>query len=158
MLAGRFLVSGQLPHPRLRVTGAHQRLPDQDRIDPDPLQLVELLAALVSAFGDDRLPGRNVGDQLMRGLDGHAEVAKVAVGAALNGRVEVAGPDQFRLDDIVRRYLASRHDPRSVIADPNAHYYGAKLGERTLVPENNATIGETSFDDWLSRQLVSATA
>jgi len=76
----------------------------------------------------------------------------------LNGIVEVAGPEQFRLDELVRRYLGARDDPRSVIADPNARYYGAELRERTLVADNNATIGETRFEDWLSRQLVSATA
>jgi uncharacterized protein YbjT (DUF2867 family) len=85
-------------------------------------------------------------------------VTRVAVGAPVNGIVEIAGPEQFRLDDIVRRYLSARDDPRSVIADPTARYYGAELGERTLVPETNAAIGETRFEDWLSHQLVSATA
>jgi uncharacterized protein YbjT (DUF2867 family) len=70
----------------------------------------------------------------------------------------VAGPEQFRLDELVRRYLAARDDPRSVISDPHARYYGAELGERTLVPDNNATIGETRFEDWLSRQFASTTA
>jgi len=86
------------------------------------------------------------------------EVVKVAVGAPLNGIIELGGPEQFRLDDLVRRYLAARDDRRSVIVDPNARYYGAKLGERTLVPDNNATIGETRFEDWLSRQFVGATS
>jgi uncharacterized protein YbjT (DUF2867 family) len=85
-------------------------------------------------------------------------VARVAVGAPLNGIVEVAGPEQFRLDELVGRYLRARGDRRPVIADPHARYYGAELGERTLVPDSNATIGETRFDDWLSRQFVSATA
>ena len=85
-------------------------------------------------------------------------VARVAVGAPVNGIVEVAGPEQFRLDDLVRRYLGARDDPRSVIADPNARYFGALVGERTLMPDNNATIGETRFEDWLARQSVSATA
>ena len=84
-------------------------------------------------------------------------VTKVAVGAAVSGIIEVAGPEQFRLDEIVRRYLTARDDPRSVIADPHARYYGAELGERTLVPDN-ATIGETRFEDWLSRQFASTTA
>jgi uncharacterized protein YbjT (DUF2867 family) len=85
-------------------------------------------------------------------------VAKVAVGAPLNAIIEVAGPEQFRLDELVRRYLGARDDPRSVIADPSARYYGAGLGERTLLPAGNATIAETRFEDWLSRQFVSATA
>ena len=86
------------------------------------------------------------------------EVANVAIGAPLNGIVEIGGPEQFRLDEVVGRYLAARDDPRSVIADPHARYYGAELGERTLVPDSNATIGATRFEDWLSRQLVSAPA
>jgi uncharacterized protein YbjT (DUF2867 family) len=96
--------------------------------------------------------------QPMAAEDVATAVATVAVGAPLNGIVEVAGPEQFHLDEIVRRYLAAREDPRSVIADPNARYYGAELGERTLVPDINATIGETRFEDWLSRQFVSVTA
>ena len=67
----------------------------------------------------------------------------------MNGIVEVAGPKQFRLDDLVRRYLGAHHDRRSVIADPHARYFGAELGERTLVPDH-ATLGAIGFDDWLS--------
>jgi len=96
--------------------------------------------------------------QPMAAEDVATEVAKVAVSAPLNGIVEVAGPEKFRLDELVRRYLAARDDPRSVIADPNARYYGAKLEERTLVADENATLGETRFEDWLSHQVVTATA
>ena len=95
--------------------------------------------------------------QPMAAEDVATAVTKVAVGAPLNGIVEVAGPEQFRLDELAGRYLAARDDRRSVIADPNARYYGAELGERTLVPDNTATIGETRFDNWLSRQFVGAT-
>ena len=96
--------------------------------------------------------------QPMAAEDVANEVTKVAVGAPVNGIVEIGGPEQFRMDEIVRRYLAAREDARSVIADPRARYYGAELGERTLVPENNATVGEIKFEDWLSHQLVSTTA
>jgi uncharacterized protein YbjT (DUF2867 family) len=95
--------------------------------------------------------------QPMAAEDVATAVAGVAVGAPLNGILEVAGPEQFRLDEIVRRYLTARDDPRSVIADPHARYYGAELGERTLVPDN-ATTGATRFEDWLSRQFASTTA
>ena len=94
--------------------------------------------------------------QPMAAEDVATEVAKVAVGAPVNGIVEIGGPEQFRLNEIVSRYLAARDDKRSVIADPNARYSGAKLGERTLVPDSGATVGETRFEAWLSRQLVSA--
>jgi uncharacterized protein YbjT (DUF2867 family) len=94
--------------------------------------------------------------QPMAAEDVATEVTRVAVGAPLNGMIEIGGPEQFRLNEIVGRYLAARDDRRSVIADPGARYYGALLEERTLVPDNNATIGETRFEDWLSRQLVHA--
>ncbi|HUQ20668.1 MAG TPA: SDR family oxidoreductase [Gemmatimonadaceae bacterium] len=121
-------------------------------------QFFEFLKGIADASADgDTVRLAPVLIQPIAAEDVATEVAKIAVAAPLNRVVEVAGPDQFRLDEIVRRYLRSSHDPRSVITDPTAHYYGAKLGERTLVPENNATLGETTFDDWLSRQLLSAT-
>src|SRR3954469_16146906 len=94
--------------------------------------------------------------QPMAAEDVATEVTKVAIGAPLNGIVEIGGPDQFRLDDIVGRYLAARSDPRSVIADPEARYYGAQLSERTLVPDSSASVGATRYDDWLTRQLAGA--
>jgi len=66
--------------------------------------------------------------------------------SAGNGIVEIGGPEQFRLDELVRRRLASLKDPREVIADPNARYSGAKIREKTLVPGKNARLGETRFE------------
>ena len=94
--------------------------------------------------------------QPMAAEDVATEVTRVAVGPPVNGIVEIGGPEQFRLNEIVGQYLAARGDRRSVIVDPDSLYYGAKLGERTLVPDDSATLGETKFEDWLSRQLVSA--
>jgi uncharacterized protein YbjT (DUF2867 family) len=78
-------------------------------------------------------------------------VGRVAVGEPLNGVVEVAGPEQFRLDDLIRRALTARHDPRTVVADPDARYFGAKLDERSLVTGEGARLVETRFEDWLSQ-------
>ncbi|HEX9738341.1 MAG TPA: hypothetical protein VGA91_03850 [Candidatus Limnocylindria bacterium] len=78
-------------------------------------------------------------------------VARVTVGTPVNDTVEVAGPEQFRLDELIRRGLSARDDPREVVADPHARYYGAELSQRTLVPSDDARLGETRFDDWLSR-------
>ena len=78
-------------------------------------------------------------------------VARVAVGQPVNGIVEIAGPEQFRVDELVRRRLASLKDPREVIADPNARYDGAKLSEKTLLPGNSARLGETRFETWLTQ-------
>ena len=93
--------------------------------------------------------------QPMAAEDVASAVARVAVGSPVNGVVEVAGPEQFRLDDLIRRDLSERHDPREVIADPEARYFGAELGERTLLPGGDARLGETRLEDWLNQSLVS---
>ena len=89
--------------------------------------------------------------QPMSADDVATAVGRIAVGLPLNGTVEIGGPEQFRIDELVRRRLASLKDPREVIADPNALYSGARLGERTLVPGNNAQLGETRFETWLTQ-------
>jgi uncharacterized protein YbjT (DUF2867 family) len=78
-------------------------------------------------------------------------VARIAVGTPVNGVVEIAGPEEFRLDELVRRRLATLKDPREVVADPNALYSGAKISERTLLPGKNAQLGETRFETWLTQ-------
>jgi uncharacterized protein YbjT (DUF2867 family) len=78
-------------------------------------------------------------------------VGRVAVGQPINGTVEIGGPEQFRLDELVRRRLAQLNDPREVIADSNARYAGAKIGERTLVPGKDARLGETRFETWVAQ-------
>jgi uncharacterized protein YbjT (DUF2867 family) len=78
-------------------------------------------------------------------------LARISVGPPVNGIVEIAGPEQFRVDELVRRRLASLKDPREIVADPNALYSGAKIGERTLLPGKNAQLGETRFENWLSQ-------
>ena len=79
-----------------------------------------------------------------------AAVADVAVGAPLNGVIEVAGPDQVRFDVLIQRGLA-RNDPRKVVADPHARYFGTELGERSLVAGSEARLGKIHFEDWLSQ-------
>ena len=75
----------------------------------------------------------------------------MATASPLNGIVEVAGPEQFRFDELIRMDLSARKDPREVVADPHARYFGTELGERSLVPGDGAQLGETRFADWLSR-------
>ena len=93
--------------------------------------------------------------QPMAAEDVARAVARVAVGSPLNGMVEVAGPQQLRLDQFIRRGLDARHDPREVIADPRARYFGAGLGERTLVPGDTAILAETRFEEWLGQPVIS---
>jgi uncharacterized protein YbjT (DUF2867 family) len=82
-----------------------------------------------------------------------AAVTSVAVGTPLNGMVEVGGPEQFRLNELVERGLRARNDARQVIADPLARYFGAELGEHTLLPQSNARRGTIRFEDWLRRPM-----
>ena len=83
-------------------------------------------------------------------------VGRVAVGTPLNGTIEIAGPDSFALDELVRRALSARHDPRVVVADPHARYFGTELAERSLVAGPDAQLGTTRFDDWLVQSLTTA--
>jgi uncharacterized protein YbjT (DUF2867 family) len=92
--------------------------------------------------------------QPMAADDVASGVARVAVGPPLNGTVEIAGPEQFRVDELVRRLLATLNDPREVIADPNARYSGATISEKTLLPGNKARLGETRFETWLTQSAA----
>ncbi|UKJ64829.1 SDR family oxidoreductase [Cellulosimicrobium cellulans] len=83
-------------------------------------------------------------------------VADVATGAPVRGIVEVAGPEVFRLDELVRTTLASLDDPREVVADPQARYFGAPLAEDSLVPGEGAVIASTRLADWRQQQAVAA--
>lgn len=86
-----------------------------------------------------------------------AALADIALGAPENGTVEVAGPEQLRLDELVRRYLSAKQDPRQVVTDVHARYYGlGNLNDQSLTPGDNPRIGPTRFEDWLSRSMPPA--
>jgi uncharacterized protein YbjT (DUF2867 family) len=91
--------------------------------------------------------------QPMAADDVASAVARIATGSPVNGTIEIGGPEQFRLDELARRDLAARQDQREVISDPHAGYYGIKVSERALVPDNHARLGETRFEDWLIRSI-----
>jgi uncharacterized protein YbjT (DUF2867 family) len=94
-----------------------------------------------------RLPGALV--QPIAAEDVATAVARTAAGAPLNGDVEVAGPEQFTMDEFVRRGLQFRKDRRTVVQDPEAQYYGAHIDERTIVPIDGADIFPTTLAEWL---------
>ncbi|MFD8724244.1 SDR family oxidoreductase [Streptomyces sp. NPDC059629] len=81
-----------------------------------------------------------------------AAVGRTAVGTPVNGVLEVAGPDVFQLDELIRQVLANKDDARTVVTDPSAPYSGAGLEDTTLVPGPDAHIAETRFSDWLEQQ------
>jgi len=89
--------------------------------------------------------------QPMAADDVASELARIAAGSPVNGTVEIGGPEKFHLDEFIRQGLVSRKDPRQVVADPQARYYGIKVTERSLVPENNARLGTMRFDQWLAQ-------
>ena len=112
-------------------------------------EFVKGIADLSTDGNKVRLPSALI--QPMAANDVAGAVGRIAVGSPVNGIVEVGGPEQFHLDELVRRDLAARKDPREVVADPHARYYGIKVSERTLVPDNNARLGDTRFETWLTQ-------
>src|SRR5687767_2562374 len=85
-----------------------------------------------------------------------AIVADVALGAPRNGIVEIAGPERAPFNEIVARYLKAVGDPREVVRDPEARYYGGRVEERSLVPLGDAGLGRIRFDEWLRRSPARA--
>jgi uncharacterized protein YbjT (DUF2867 family) len=92
--------------------------------------------------------------QPMAADDVASGVARVAVGTPLDGMVEIGGPEEFRLDELVRDTLATRNDPRKVVADAQARYFGIRPSGRMLLPAKDARLAETRYGDWLEQQLA----
>jgi uncharacterized protein YbjT (DUF2867 family) len=80
-----------------------------------------------------------------------AMLAELALGDPVNGIVELAGPEEFRLDELVQRMLKANNDPRRVTVDIQAPYFGAELNYFSLTPDGHARIAPTHFEDWLSQ-------
>ena len=110
-------------------------------------EFVNKIADLSTQGNEVRLP--SVLFQPMAADDVASALCKIVMGSPVKATVEIAGPEQSRLDEVVRRGLAASKDPRQVITDPKARYYGITVSERTLVPAGGAQLGETRFEDWL---------
>jgi uncharacterized protein YbjT (DUF2867 family) len=148
--------------PYIRAKSAQEKLIEESGM---PYSIVH--ATQFFEFGKAIADAATVGNQVrvppafiqpMAAEDVAKAVAKVAVGAPVNGIVEVGGPERFRFDEFIRRELRARNDPREVVVDPNARYYGAKLSELTLVPSGEASIGEIRLEDWFSPTMSSMSA
>jgi uncharacterized protein YbjT (DUF2867 family) len=100
------------------------------------------------ATSGDTVTFAPVAFQPIAGDDVATAVARVALGEPVKGRVEIAGPERFRMDEFFRDTLAAQGDPRTVVADPHTGYFGAELSENTLVPDGDATLGEVRYSDW----------
>jgi uncharacterized protein YbjT (DUF2867 family) len=87
-----------------------------------------------------------------------AGLARVVMEPPVNGTVELAGPEPIRMDELCRRLLTAKHDPRQVTADIHVRYFGAEVNDRSLVPGDNPRLGSVRFDEWLKRSVSRAAA
>lgn len=117
-------------------------------------EFIKSIAAAATQGNTVRLPPVFI--QPMSADDVAKAVGRVAVGTPVNGIVEAAGPESFRLDELIRQGLSARQDPREVVADPGARYFGAMLGAQTLMPADGAKLGEVRFQEWLRQPAATA--
>jgi uncharacterized protein YbjT (DUF2867 family) len=110
-------------------------------------EFVEKIADISTEGNTVRLPPALI--QPMAADDVASALVGIVMGSPVKGTVEIGGPEKFRLDELIRRALAARQDRREVISDPQGRYYGIAVSERTLVPDDDARLGKTGFEDWL---------
>ena len=148
------------------------KMMQEDLVSASPLPHTILRSTQFYEFmpripGTGRTNGRSVRAspalvQPLASMEVAAALADLATAAPRNRMIEFAGPECFRLDEIVQRVMHATQDSREVIMDPSARYFGAPLSEDTLTPDEGAIIGVGRFDDWLktppARQPVGATA
>ncbi|MFI5706922.1 SDR family oxidoreductase [Kribbella sp. NPDC051620] len=118
-------------------------------------QFYEFAASIADSGTDGdtvRMPGALI--QPIAAEDVAKTVARAAVTPATNAITEVGGPEQYEMDEFVRIALTTRKDPRTVVQDPNATYFGIPVSERSLVPEGDALLGDLHFGDWLAAQAA----
>ena len=115
-------------------------------------EFIEGIADASTVDGVVRVP--SVMFQPMAAADIASAVGRTATGAPVNGIVEIGGPERFRFDEPIRRVLAALNDPREVVTDSSARYFGIPVGEHTLVPGDGAARGEIRLDAWLSQSAA----
>jgi uncharacterized protein YbjT (DUF2867 family) len=115
-------------------------------------QFLEFLGAIAASSADGNLVRISPGlFQPIAADDVAALVADVALAAPRNGIIEIAGPERAPFSEIIARYLKAIGDPREVVSDPEARYWGGRVEERSLVPLGEARLGHIGFDEWLRR-------
>jgi len=120
-------------------------------------QFLEFLGSIAASSADGSTVRLSPGlFQPIAADDVAAIIADVALAAPRNGIVEIAGPERAPFNEIVARYLKALGDPRTVVSDPQARYYGGLVGERSLVPLGEARLGRIGLDEWLRRSQASA--
>src|SRR5262250_1533086 len=120
-------------------------------------QFLEFLGGIAAASAEGNMVRLSPGlFQPIAADDVAAIVAEVALAAPRNGIVEIAGPERAPFNDIVARYLQAVGDPREVVRDPEARYFGARVEEHSLVPLGDARLGRIGLDEWLRRAQARA--
>ena len=115
-------------------------------------QFMEFLAGIAASSAEGDKVRISTGlFQPIAANDVAAIVADVALAKPANGIIEIAGPERAPFDEIVARYLKAIGDPREVVGDPDARYFGGVVEERSLVPLGEARLGPTRFEDWLKQ-------
>ncbi|MEI2579571.1 SDR family oxidoreductase [Scytonema sp. PRP1] len=118
-------------------------------------QFFEFIETIIAQFPTDgqtvRLPSAFI--QPILSEDVADALVDITLGAPVNGIIDLAGPERFRFEEIIRQFLSATHDSRQVVVDSHARYFGAALNDQ-LVPQGNSLIGSTRFEDWLNRSIA----
>jgi uncharacterized protein YbjT (DUF2867 family) len=117
------------------------------------MEFVDGIAEAATIGGEVHMPP--VAFQPIAAADVSMAVAGVAMNAPLNGRLEIAGPDVLRFDRVIQQRLSDRDDPRQVVVDPQAQYFGSVPQEDSLIPLNEAQLGQIRYEDWLKQPVMS---
>jgi uncharacterized protein YbjT (DUF2867 family) len=164
--------AGVKHHVALSVVGADQlsksgymraKVAQEETVTAGPVPYTILRATqffeFIERIADSSVKGENVYlppvfIQPESADDVAATLADVALSEPVNGIVELAGPEEFRLDELVRRVFSANNDPRRVTVDINAPYFGAELDYFSLTPGGHARIAPTRFEDWLTQSVA----
>lgn len=120
-------------------------------------QFFEFLGGIVaSAATDEAIHLSSAPIQPIASDDVATAVADIATGGPVNNTVEIAGPEKVSLSTLAARYLTEMNDPRKVVSDASARYFGALLNDQSLVPGPNARIGQIGFETWFASRPVKA--
>jgi uncharacterized protein YbjT (DUF2867 family) len=142
----------------MRAKIAQERLIEQSGLPYTILratQFFEFLAAMAdAATHGDMVGAAATALQPVAAADVSAALADIAVASPRNGREEVAGPVRRPMADFLTRVLAEQGDPRRVVTDPDASYFGARVDDSTLVPTGEARTAGTDLDTWLARHAT----